>query len=147
MKSIKSRLVAGLGAALLMASVSSTSMASWSQPAVADVSSSLGNITAVVKSLVNIGSVDIDDIKIVYLEDVLNDAQLVNVKNTLNNPIVILQVLSLQNVLKTVSVLNGSNVLTFGDVLSNNNVDLSDVVAVNVFDNGQVLAWGCKTCK
>ncbi|KYF90248.1 hypothetical protein BE17_35650, partial [Sorangium cellulosum] len=45
-----------------------------------------------------------EHIKIVYLQDVLNDADIDIVDNTLNNLVLNLQILNLQNVLKDVDV-------------------------------------------
>ncbi|WP_155798898.1 hypothetical protein [Sorangium cellulosum] len=75
--------------------------------------------------------INAEHIKIVYLQDVLNDADIDIVEDTLNNLILNLQILNLQNVLKDVDVANG---IEIGDVLSNNDVDVSDVVGVKVFD-------------
>ncbi|AUX29924.1 MULTISPECIES: hypothetical protein [Sorangium] len=139
MKSIKSRVLSGVGAALVALSLSTSALASWDAPAASDAP----NYTNVAAGLVSVAAqltdvLDLNDevinaehIKIVYLDDVLNDADIDILSQTLNNLILNLQILNLQNVLKDVDVLNGIKV---GDVLSNNDVDVSDVVGVKVFD-------------
>ncbi|WP_437540777.1 hypothetical protein WME97_25330 [Sorangium sp. So ce367] len=119
--------------------MSTTALASYDVPSAADFPD-YSNLTAALVAIpvlitdvldLNDEVVDIDSVKIVYLDDILTGDQLVNVNKTLNNLIVNLQILNLQNVLKDVDVANGIKV---GDVLSNNDVDVSDVVAVKVFD-------------
>ncbi|WP_437336887.1 hypothetical protein [Sorangium sp. So ce394] len=139
MKSIKSRVLSGVGAALVALSLSTTALASWDTP----VASDAPNYTNVAAGLVSVAAqltdvLDLNDevinaehIKIVYLDDVLNDADIDILNHTLNNLVLNLQILNLQNVLKDVDVLNG---IKIGDVLSNNDVDVSDVVGVKVFD-------------
>ncbi len=146
MKSLKSRVLSGVGAALLALSVSATAMASYEAPHSGDlpnytsVTSALGLIPVQVTDLIGLVNVDPDHIKVVYLEDILTGDQLVNVNNTLNNLLVKAGVLNLQNTLNNVNILNGVEI---GDILSENDVTLKDVVAVNVFDDGKVLVF-CK---
>jgi hypothetical protein len=139
MKPLKSRVLSGVGAALVALSVSTTALASYDVPSASDFPD-YGNLTAALVAIpvlitdvldLNDEVIDVDSIKIVYLDDILTGDQLVNVNKTLNNLIVNLQILNLQNVLEDVDVANGIKV---GDVLSNNDVDVSDVVAVKVFD-------------
>lgn len=141
MKTLKSRLIAAVGAALLIGSIPATSLASWKDPGKGDITYAIGNITAVITDLLEIGYVDVEDIKIVYLDDVLNKAELINIKNVLNNPVAKLKLLAMKNTLNNIDVLSGNEILTFGDVLSNNDIDIQDVVLVNVFDDGKLLVW------
>ncbi|WP_437816469.1 hypothetical protein [Sorangium sp. So ce1078] len=139
MKSLKSRVLSGVGAALVALSMSTTALATYETPAKSDLPN-YGNVAAGLVAVaaqltdvldLNDEVIDIDSIKIVYLDDILNDAEIDVVDDTLNNLILNLQILNLQNVLKDVDVANG---LKIGDVLSNNDVDVSDVVAIKVFD-------------
>lgn len=146
MKSIKSRVLSGVSAALVALSLSTTALASWSTPAPSDVpdytsvTSALGLITAQITDIVALVGVNAEDIKVVYLEDILSGDDLVDVNNTLNNLLVKIQLVNLQNSLNGIDILNNVKI---GDILSDNDVDLKDVVAVNVFDDGKVLVF-CK---
>ncbi|WP_438000089.1 hypothetical protein WMF26_09680 [Sorangium sp. So ce185] len=146
MKSLKSRVLSGVGAALVAISMSTTALASWSAPDHTDVpnyssvTSALGLITAQITDIVALVGVNAEDIKVVYLEDILSGDELVNVDNTLNNLLVKLQLVNLQNTLNGIDILNNVKI---GDILSDNDVDISDVVAVKVFDDGKVLVF-CK---
>ena len=139
MKSIKSRVLSGVGAALVALSLSAPALASWETPAPADapnysnVAAGLVSIAAQLTDVLDLNDevINAEHIKIVYLEDVLNDADIDILNHTLNNLVLNLQILNLQNVLKDVDVLNG---IEIGDVLSDNDVDVSDVVGVKVFD-------------
>ncbi|WP_437945840.1 hypothetical protein WME98_33800 [Sorangium sp. So ce296] len=139
MKSIKSRVLSGVAAALVALSMSTAALASYQTPTKSDLpdySNVAAGLVAVAAQLTDVLDlndevIDIDSIKIVYLDDILNDAEIDVVDDTLNNLILNLQILNLQNVLKDVDVANG---IKIGDVLSNNDVDVSDVVAVKVFD-------------
>ncbi|WP_437939797.1 hypothetical protein [Sorangium sp. So ce341] len=139
MKSIKSRVLSGVGAALVALSLSTTALASWDTPVASDapdysnVAAGLVSVAAQLTDVLDLNDevINAEHIKIVYLDDVLNDADIDILSQTLNNLILNLQILNLQNVLKDVDVLNGIKV---GDVLSNNDVDVSDVVGVKVFD-------------
>ncbi|WP_437679227.1 hypothetical protein [Sorangium sp. So ce131] len=139
MKSLKSRVLSGVGAALVALSLSTTALASWDTPVAADapdyknVAAGLVSVAAQLTDTIDLNDevINAEHIKIVYLEDVLNDADIDILNHTLNNLVLNLQILNLQNVLKDVDVANGIKV---GDVLSNNDVDVSDVVGVKVFD-------------
>ncbi|HTN86509.1 MAG TPA: hypothetical protein VL242_22570, partial [Sorangium sp.] len=114
-------------------------LASWETPVKADapdyttVASGLVAVAAQLTDTLDLNDevINAEHIKVVYLQDVLNDADIDIVDNTLNNLVLNLQILNLQNVLKDVDVANG---IKIGDVLSNNDVDVSDVVGVKVFD-------------
>ncbi|WP_437308957.1 hypothetical protein [Sorangium sp. So ce388] len=139
MKSLKSRVLSGVGAALVALSLSVPALASWETPVKADapdyttVASGLVAVAAQLTDTLDLNDevINAEHIKIVYLQDVLNDADIDIVDDTLNNLVLNLQLLNLQNVLKDVDVANG---IKIGDVLSNNDVDVSDVVGVKVFD-------------
>lgn len=148
MKSLKSRLLSSVGAALLALSVSATAMASWDVPTGSDmpnydsVRTALAFIPIQITDILTTLTVPVNaqNIKIVYLEDILSGDQLVKVNNTLNNLFVKVQLINLQNTLNGINILNGVKI---GDILSNNNVTLKDVVAVNLFDDGKLLVF-CK---
>ncbi|AUX20902.1 uncharacterized protein SOCEGT47_013780 [Sorangium cellulosum] len=146
MKSLKSRVLSGAFAALMTLGVSAPALASWDAPDASDapdyttVTSALLNLPVQITNLLGLVNVDPDHIKVVYLEDILSGDELVDVDNTLNHLLVNLQVVNLQNTLNGLDLLND---LTIGDILSDNDVDISDVVAVKVFDDGKVLVF-CK---
>lgn len=141
MKSFKSRLLSGVGAALVAFSLSATSMATWSQPSSTDVTYCVSHISAECTKLLALVFVNVGNIKIVNVENVLSGDDLVDVENSLNNLFIKLQIANLHNVLNGLTILNGSNVLTFGDVLSNNNVDMADVIGAKVFPDGKLLVF------
>jgi hypothetical protein len=144
MKTFTTRVLVALGAAALALSVSSTSEASFDVPVASDCMSALANITGEKNQLIaleQLGPIDVSDIKIVYLEDILNGSELLNVSNTLNKLSVILALVSLHNTLNNIDVIENSDVLTFADFLNGNDVDVSDVVGVNVLNDGNVLVF------
>jgi len=147
MLSLKSRMISAIGAAAMILSVPLVSMASYEEPNYGDVTYACNNITAELTQILAIATVKAGDVKIVYIEDILTGSELVNVKNTLNKLTVQLEILTLRNSLNNIKILNGANILTFNQFLSNNNVNASDVVAINAFENGGLLVFGCKTCK
>ena len=143
MRSVKKSLVSAVGAAALVLSVSLPAFANWSNPSFTDVTYSLANITAELSEITALTSVLAQNIKVVYIEDVLNDAQVTVVKNSLNNIFTQLNILTLQNVLNLKNVLNGNSVLTFGQFLSNNNASLKDVIAIDHFNDGGLIVFCC----
>ncbi len=147
MHSLKTRMISAIGAAAMIFSVPLVSMASYDEPNYGDVTYACNNITAELTQILAIATVKAGDVKIVYIEDILTGSELVNVKNTLNKLTVQLEILTLRNSLNNIKILNGANILTFSQFLSNNNVNASDVVAINAFENGGLLVFGCKTCK
>ncbi|HZF47567.1 MAG TPA: hypothetical protein VE093_02895 [Polyangiaceae bacterium] len=140
-------MISAIGAAAMILSVPLVSMASYEEPNYGDVTYACNNITAELTQILAIATVKAGDVKIVYIEDILTGSELVNVKNTLNKLTVQLEILTLRNSLNNIKILNGANILTFNQFLSNNNVNASDVVAINAFENGGLLVFGCKTCK
>ncbi|WP_437601407.1 hypothetical protein [Sorangium sp. So ce590] len=108
-------------------------------PDYTSVSGAVGLITAQITDIIALVGVSAEDIKVVYLDDILSGDELVNVNNTLNNLLVKLQLVSRQNSLDRIDLLNNVKI---GDILSDNDVDLKDVVAVKVFDEGKGLVFG-----
>lgn len=147
MPSFKSRMLSAIGAAAMILSVPLVSMASYEEPNYGDVTYACNSITAELTEVLAIATLKAGDVKIVYLEDILTDAELVNVKNTLNKLTVQLEVLTLRNSLNNIKILNGANILTLDKFLNSNNVNVSDVVAINAFENGGLIVFGCKSCK
>ncbi|MGK3996264.1 hypothetical protein [Sorangium sp. So ce1024] len=138
MKSLKSRVLSGVGAALVAIGMSASAMASYDAPDSGDIdlvqpytltgllNILVGDVTAL------LGVSVIDDVKLVDVADVLNNSDIGILNNVLNNVLVKLQILNIQNVLKDVDVANG---LKVGDILSDNDIDLKDVVDVKIEDN------------
>lgn len=147
MKTLKTRMISALGAAAMILSVPIVSMATWAQPSYQDVNYAVKSITVEATKLLTLGSIDENKIKVINIEEILTGGQLASVKNTLNKLTVQLQLVTLRNTLNDVDVLNDSNILTFGDVLSNNDVDFDDVVGTDLFSDGNLLVFCCKTCQ
>jgi hypothetical protein len=133
----------------MILSVPLVSMASREELDYSDVTYACNNISDELSQILSIGDVDASDVKVVYLEDILTKAELVSMKATLNKPSVQLDILTLQGSLKNIEILNGRRALTFEGFLRNRNDDISvsDVVAINAFEDGGVLVFGCKSCK
>ncbi|AUX40626.1 uncharacterized protein SOCE26_020270 [Sorangium cellulosum] len=136
MKSLKARVLSGVGAALLALSLSAPAMATYEAPDshdvdVVNVPILSGLVNVLVGKVTALVGVTVSEVKIMDVADVLNNSEIGVLNNVLNNVLVNLQVINLQNVLKDVDVANG---LKVGDVLSDNNVDIHDVVDVKIFD-------------
>ena len=149
MKWLQTRLVSSIGAAAMILSVPLVSMASWEELDYSDVAYACNNISAELSQMLAITEVDADDVKVIYIEDILTNAELASVKSTLNEPSVQLDILTLQSNLKNIEIVNGRRALTFEGFLRNshNNLSVSDVVAINAFEDGGVLMFGCKSCR
>ena len=149
MKWLQTRLVSSIGAAAMILSVPLVSMASWEELDYSDVAYACNNISAELSQILAITEVDADDVKVIYIEDILTNAELASVKSTLNEPSVQLDILTLQSNLKNIEIVNGRRALTFEGFLRNshNNLSVSDVVAINAFEDGGVLMFGCKSCR
>ncbi|HEU4405455.1 MAG TPA: hypothetical protein VFS43_09215, partial [Polyangiaceae bacterium] len=147
MKTLKTRLLSVVGAAALAISVPLTAVASWSTPNSGDVTYAVGNILVEASKILALVNIDVSKVKVVEIEDVLTGDELVQVKNNLNNLTTQLQLIALKNNLNNLDILNGNNILTIGDVLSNNDVDIDDVVGTQLFSDGNLLIFSCKTCK
>jgi hypothetical protein len=133
----------------MILSVPLVSMASWEELDYSDVAYACNNISAELSQMLAITEVDADDVKVIYIEDILTNAELASVKSTLNEPSVQLDILTLQSNLKNIEIVNGRRALTFEGFLRNshNNLSVSDVVAINAFEDGGVLMFGCKSCR
>jgi hypothetical protein len=142
MNTLKSRLLSAVAVAAL-ALTPVAAQASWLAPDITDVSFAVDHITAEVSQLAAMGSVKASNIKIVYLEDILSAEELADVKADLSKFTTQLELVTLKNTLNNVKVLNGSDITLFKDFLNNNDVDVSNVVAIEVFRDGRIIIFGC----
>ena len=91
----------------------------------------LNNINLQIDRLNALNNLTISDVRVVNVEDVLNNNRVLN--NSLNNN----DVRILQDFLN--DSLNNNNVLT--DFLNNNDVNIDDVVAINVLSGGDIVIF------
>jgi SUMO ligase MMS21 Smc5/6 complex component len=148
MKSLKTRLLSAFGAAAIVLSASQAAQASWLSPSVADIEFSLEHITAEVTQLVAMACVKAENVKVVYVEDVVSAEELADIKADLKDFNTQLEIISLKNTLNNLKVLEGSNITAFKDFLNSNDIDVSDVIGVEVFRDGRVMILGCaEGCK
>ena len=140
MNTLKSRLLSAV-AALALTPVAA--QASWSNPGLEDCEYALSHITVEVTQLLAMGTVKAENIKIVYLEDILSLEELADVNADLSNFTTQLELVTLKNSLNNVQVLNGSNITLFKDFLNGNDIDVSNVVGLEVFRDGRVVVLGC----
>jgi SUMO ligase MMS21 Smc5/6 complex component len=147
MNTLKSRLMSAVAVAAL-ALTPVAAQASWSQPSMGDCEYALDHITVEVSQLVGMVGVKAENIKIIYLEDILSASDLADVDADLQNFTTQLEVVTLKNTLNNAQVLNGSDITLFKDFLNGNDVDVSDVIGLEVFRDGRVLVLACEggTC-
>jgi hypothetical protein len=143
MNTLKSRLLSAVAVAAL-ALTPIAAQASWAEPGIGDVSFAVDHITAEVSQLVAMGTVKASNVKIIYLEDILSASELADVKADLSKFTTQLEIVTLKNSLNNLQVLNGSNITLFKDFLNNNDVDVSDVVALEVFRDGRIIIFSCE---
>jgi SUMO ligase MMS21 Smc5/6 complex component len=142
MNTLKSRLMSAVAVAAL-ALTPVAAQASWSQPSMDDCEYALDHITVEVSQLVGMVKVKAENIKIVYLEDILSASDLADVDADLQNFTTQLELVTLKNTLNNAQVLNGSDITLFKDFLNGNDVDVSDVIGLEVFRDGRVLVLAC----
>jgi SUMO ligase MMS21 Smc5/6 complex component len=142
MNTLKSRLLSAVTVAAL-ALTPVAAQASWSDPDLGDVTYALSHITVEVSQLVAMGTVKAENIKIVYLEDILSPLEIEDVHADLSNFTTQLELVTLKNSLNNVQVLNGSDITLFKDFLNNNDIDVSNVVGLEVFRDGRIVILGC----
>ncbi|MCK6591060.1 MAG: hypothetical protein L6Q76_26205 [Polyangiaceae bacterium] len=142
MTTLKSRLMSA-AAALALALSPLTAQASWMDPNSGDVEFALDHITAEVSQLLAMVVVKAENVKIVYLEDILSAEELADVDADLKNFATQLEIITLKNTLNNAKILNGSDITLFKDFLNENDVDVSDVVGLEVFRDGRVLILSC----
>jgi SUMO ligase MMS21 Smc5/6 complex component len=142
MSTLKTRLLSAVAVAAL-ALTPIAAQASWSDPDIGDVHFALDHITAEVSQLAAMVTVKAENIKVVYLEDILSPAELSDVDADLQNFTTQLEVVTLKNTLNNAKVLNGSDITLFKDFLNGNDIDLADVVGLEVFRDGRVIVLCC----
>ena len=142
MTTLKRRLLSATAVAALALSPL-TAQASWASPDVWDVTFALDHITAEVSQLAAMVTVKADNIKIVYLEDILSGEELADVNADLSKFTTQLELVTLKNTLNNVKVLNGSDITLFKDFLNNNDIDAENVVGIEVFRDGRIVVLGC----
>jgi SUMO ligase MMS21 Smc5/6 complex component len=142
MSTLKTRLLSAVAVAAL-ALTPIAAQASWSDPDIGDVHFALDHITAEVTQLAALVTVKAENVKIVYLEDILSASDLADVDADLQNFTTQLELVTLKNTLNNAQILNGSDITLFKDFLNGNDVDVSDVVGLEVFRDGRVIVLCC----
>ncbi len=97
--------------------------------------SALNNISAEINNLEALNNLSINDVRVVDVDNVLNRNNVLN--NALNRNDVDVNVL--RNFLN--NSVNNNTVEVIKQALNNNNVAISDVVAVDVLSNGDVVLY------
>jgi len=143
MKSLKSRLVSAVGAAAIVLSASQAAQASWLNPGIGDVEFALDHISAELTQLVAMVCVKAENVKAVYVEDLVSAQELADIKADLQNFDTQLEIITLKNTLNNMKVLEGSNITAFKDFLNSNDFDIADAIALEVFRDGRVVILGC----
>ena len=95
----------------------------------------LNNVAVQIDRVNVLNGIQIDDVRVVNVEDVLRNSNVLN--NVLRNANTNVQVL--QDFLN--DSVNNNNVEILNDVLNQNDVVVSDVVAVNVLSGGDVILF------
>lgn len=147
MKSLKTRLLSAFGAAAIVLGASQAAQASWLSPNITDIEFSLEHITAEVTQLVAMACVKAENVKVVYVEDVVSAEELADIKADLKDFNTQLEIISLKNTLNNLKVLEGSNITAFKDFANGNDIDASDVIGVEVFRDGRVMLLSCGDCQ
>jgi hypothetical protein len=135
------RLATVLAVALLLLSIAGPALAQTQDNEVRQVTfgnliAALNNINVEINNLQALNDLTITDVRVVNVEDVLNDNNVRAFNNALNRNEVDIAVL--QNFLN--NSLN-DNVVTIREVLSNNNVAIGEVVAIAVLGGGDVVIY------
>ena len=142
MKSLKS-LVSAVGAAAVVLSASQAAHASWLNPGLADVEFAVDHISAELTQLVAMVCVKAENVKAVYVEDILSLEELADLNADLKNFDTQLEIITLKNTLNNAKVLEGSNITAFKDFLNGNDFDVADAIGIEVFRDGRVVVFGC----
>lgn len=135
MKFATSKLL-GLGAAvfLLGAPVAANAqLLKTTQFNAGNVVTALNNVNVSINELLELKNLEIGDIKLVDVDNVLNNNNILN--NSLNQN----RINILQNFLN--ESLNNNNVQILNNVLNNNDIDIDDVVAIDVLSDGTVVVF------
>ena len=135
------RLATVLAVALLLLSIAGPALAQTQDNEVRQVTfgnliAALNNISVEINNLQALNDLTITDVRVVNVEDVLNDNNVRAFNNALNRNEVDIAVL--QNFLN--NSLN-DNVVTIREVLSNNNVAIGEVVTIDVLSGDDVVIY------
>lgn len=132
------RLASMLGAGILMLGVPAVTLmqepasAQQAKPTtVGNLISALNNIAVQITNLEALNDLTVEDVRVVDVDDVLNDNNVQALNDALNENNV--EVVTLRN------VLNGNEVIK--EALNNNDVAISDVVAIEVLSGGDVVVF------
>jgi hypothetical protein len=134
----QSRFTAILGAGIFMLGVPAVTL--MPQPAMAqraqqntvgNLIAALNNIAVQITNLEALNDLTITDVRVVNVEDVLNNNNVEAFNNALNRNNV--EVITLQD------TLNDNQIVQ--DVLNNNNVEIGQVVAIDVLSGGDVIVF------
>lgn len=138
MKTNQRRFSAMLGAGVLMLGVPvltlmpSPAMAQRAgQATVGNLVAALNNIAVQITNLEALNNLTVEDVRVVNVEDVLNDNNVEAFNNALNRNNV--EIITLRD------TLNNNDIVQ--DVLNNNNVEIGQVVAVDVLSGGDVIVF------
>jgi hypothetical protein len=127
-----------LGAGILMLGVPTvviTEQAAVAQQAgqatVGNLIAALNNIAVQITNLEALNNLTVEDVRVVNVEDVLNDNNVEAFNNALNRNNV--EIITLRN------TLNNNEIIK--NVLNNNNIAITDVVAIDVLSGGDVVVF------
>lgn len=128
----QSRLAAMVAAGAISLGAAAPAVAAPVQVNQGNLISALNNVALEIDRLEALNNLTVQDVRVVNVEDVLNNANVLN--NSLNrNDVRILQ-----------NFLNNNDIdvsVVIQDVLNDNNVNVNDVVAVDVLSNGDVIVF------
>ena len=135
------RLATVLAVAFLLLSIAGPALAQTQDTEVRQVTfgnliAALNNINVEIINLQALNDLTLTDVRVVNVEDVLNDNNVRAFNNALNRNEVDIAVLQ--------TFLNNSlndNVVTIREVLSNNNVAIGEVVAIDVLSGGDIVIY------
>ncbi len=134
----QTRLASLLSAGVLILGIPAVALAQQNPPVqqteqatVGNLIAALNNITVQVNNLQALNDLTVEDVRVVNVEDVLNNNNVNALNNALNNNNV--EILNLRNVLNNNEVIKNA--------LNNNNVAINDVVAIDVLSGGDVVVF------
>lgn len=151
MKSLKTRLVASVGAAAMILSVPFTASAGGSDLLdldLGDVNAAILNLTGICTEIITHAPIDVSKVSVVNVEELADvDANdLADIDDTLNNLVVSLQLLNFQNVLNNANFLNGNEIIKGSKVLTDKGVNVSDIIGGDVLSTGDLVLFSCPSC-
>ena len=132
------RLASMLGAGILMLGIPAVTLMqepasaqTATQATVGNLISALNNIAVQITNLEALNDLTVQDVRVVNVEDVLNDNNVQAFNNALNRNNV--EIVTLRNVLNNNEVIKNA--------LNNNDVAINDVVAIDVLSGGDVVVF------